>query len=90
MQSIGFVMTEASSYQAAGLQCLMEDVAVALAVDRRAMAPGHLPLTVDALCETYAGRVYKFAQLVSSDSTDLRSGEEKPNGRRKDRLTADK
>src|SRR5258706_15928386 len=28
------------------------------------------PLTADAFCQTYAARVYKFAQLVSSDSAD--------------------
>jgi RNA polymerase sigma-70 factor (ECF subfamily) len=27
-------------------------------------------MTVDALCQAYAGRVYKFAQLISSDSAN--------------------
>jgi RNA polymerase sigma factor, sigma-70 family len=29
-----------------------------------------MPLTAEALCQTYAGRVYKFAQLISIDSTN--------------------
>ena len=46
----------------------VEDVAVALPVDKRVRAP--IPLTAEALCQTYAERVYKFAQLISSDSTN--------------------
>jgi RNA polymerase sigma-70 factor (ECF subfamily) len=46
----------------------MEDVAVRLPVENSKKVSAPVPLTADALCQTYAGRVYKFAQLVSSDS----------------------
>lgn len=46
----------------------VEDAAIGFQVDGRAGAP--MPLTAEALCETYAGRVYKFAQLISSDSAN--------------------
>jgi RNA polymerase sigma factor (sigma-70 family) len=46
----------------------VEDVAAGLQVDKRVGAP--TPLTPEALCQTYAGRVHKFAQLISSDSTN--------------------
>jgi RNA polymerase sigma-70 factor, ECF subfamily len=46
----------------------VEDVAIELQVDKRVGAS--MPLTAEALCQTYAGRVYKFAQLVSSDSAN--------------------
>jgi RNA polymerase sigma-70 factor, ECF subfamily len=29
-----------------------------------------MTMTADALCQSYAGRVYKFAQLISSDSAN--------------------
>jgi RNA polymerase sigma factor (sigma-70 family) len=46
----------------------VEDVAIGLTVDNRdkVAAP---PPTAEALCQTYAGRVYKFAQLISVDSS---------------------
>jgi len=46
----------------------VEDVAIELQVDKRVGAS--MPLTAEALCQTYAGRVYKFAQLISSDSVN--------------------
>ena len=46
----------------------MEDVAIGLSVDQRARSP--IPLTAETLCQTYAGRLYKFAQLISIDSTN--------------------
>jgi RNA polymerase sigma factor (sigma-70 family) len=46
----------------------MEDVAIGLSVDQRARSP--IPLTAEMLCQTYAGRLYKFAQLISIDSTN--------------------
>jgi RNA polymerase sigma factor (sigma-70 family) len=48
----------------------VEDVAVRLPVDDRKRAAAPIPLSADALCQTYAARVYKFAQLVSNDSAD--------------------
>jgi RNA polymerase sigma factor (sigma-70 family) len=42
--------------------------AIGLSVDKRVVA--RIPLTAEALCETYAGRVYKFAQLISTDSAN--------------------
>lgn len=44
----------------------VDDRAIGLSVDRRVVA--HSALTAEALCETYGGRVYKFAQLISTDS----------------------
>jgi RNA polymerase sigma-70 factor (ECF subfamily) len=46
----------------------MEDVAIGLPVDTRDKVTPSIPPTAEALCQTYAGRVYKFAQLISSDS----------------------
>jgi RNA polymerase sigma-70 factor, ECF subfamily len=46
----------------------VEDVATVRPADSRAPAVGARPLTANALCEAYAGRVFKFAQLVSEDS----------------------
>jgi RNA polymerase sigma-70 factor (ECF subfamily) len=46
----------------------VEDRVIGLSLDNRVAAD--TPVTADALCETYAGRVYKFAQLVSSDSAE--------------------
>ncbi len=46
----------------------MEELAIGLQVNKHAGAP--MPLTAEALCQTYAGRVYKFARLISSDSTN--------------------
>lgn len=46
----------------------VEDRAVGSSGEDR-VAPS-TPLTVDALCQAYAGRVYKFAQLISSDSAN--------------------
>jgi RNA polymerase sigma factor (sigma-70 family) len=48
----------------------MEDVAVRHPVDSRDKLASPIPLTADALCQTYTARVYKFAQLVSKDSAD--------------------
>lgn len=48
----------------------MENASTGLLVDNRDGIAGTAPLTADSLCQTYAGRVYKFAQLVSSDSAD--------------------
>jgi RNA polymerase sigma factor (sigma-70 family) len=46
----------------------VEDVAIGLTVDNRDKV-GTPPPTAEALCQTYAGRVYKFAQLISVDSS---------------------
>jgi RNA polymerase sigma-70 factor (ECF subfamily) len=46
----------------------VEDVSIGLQVDEHVGAP--IPLTAEGLCQTYAGRVYKFAQLISLDSTN--------------------
>lgn len=48
----------------------VEDAAIGVPVDNRGAVVARLPLTAEALCQTYAGRVYKFAQLVSTDSND--------------------
>lgn len=42
---------------------------MAVSGDRRKVEPARLALTADALCEAYASRVFKFAQMVSDDST---------------------
>src|ERR1700686_4577781 len=47
----------------------VEDAAVGLSADHRESAAGTASLTADGLCETYAARVYKFAQLISADSS---------------------
>ncbi len=46
----------------------MEDRAIGLQVETRVAV--HTAVTADALCQTYAARVYKFAQMISSDSPD--------------------
>jgi RNA polymerase sigma-70 factor, ECF subfamily len=48
----------------------VEDVAIGRPVDARDKVAAPIPPTAEALCQTYAGRVYKFAQLISSDSGD--------------------
>jgi RNA polymerase sigma factor (sigma-70 family) len=48
----------------------MEDVAVRLPVDNSKKFSTPVPLTADALCQTYTARVYKFAHLVSKDSAN--------------------
>jgi RNA polymerase sigma factor (sigma-70 family) len=48
----------------------VEDAAVGVPVDQRQEAAATAALTPDALCQTYAGRVYKFAQLISTDSSN--------------------
>jgi DNA-directed RNA polymerase specialized sigma24 family protein len=45
----------------------MEEVAVRT-VDNRKKFASPISLTADELCQTYAARVYKFAQLISSDA----------------------
>src|SRR5689334_4816525 len=46
----------------------MEDVAVRIAADKHEKLTTRIPLTADELCQNYAGRVYKFAQLISTDA----------------------
>jgi RNA polymerase sigma factor (sigma-70 family) len=46
----------------------VDDRAIGLSVDKRIVM--HIPLTAEALCQTYAVRVYKFAQLISPDSAN--------------------
>src|ERR1044072_9401742 len=46
----------------------MEDVAVQRPADNHKKLTSPIPLTADELCQSYAGRVYKFAQLISSDA----------------------
>ena len=48
----------------------MENATAGLLVDNRDGIARMAPLTADAFCQTYAARVYKFAQLVSSDAAD--------------------
>jgi RNA polymerase sigma-70 factor (ECF subfamily) len=48
----------------------MEDVAVRLPVQNSKKSSAPVPLTADALCQTYTARVHKFAQLVSEDSAN--------------------
>jgi RNA polymerase sigma factor (sigma-70 family) len=48
----------------------VEEAAVELHVDHRQMVVATTPLTADGLCQMYAGRVYKFAQLIAADSAD--------------------
>lgn len=47
----------------------VEDVAIGRPVDARDEVAAPIPPTAEALCQTYAGRVYKFAQLISADSS---------------------
>jgi len=47
----------------------VDDTAVGLPVEHREQAVTTAALTADGLCETYAGRVYKFALLISGDSS---------------------
>jgi RNA polymerase sigma-70 factor, ECF subfamily len=46
----------------------VEDTAAVLSSDRPVAELGSTAMTADALCELYARRVFKFAQLVSEDS----------------------
>ena len=39
-------------------------------MDAREHVTAPIPPTAEALCQAYAGRVYKFAQLISSDASD--------------------
>jgi RNA polymerase sigma factor (sigma-70 family) len=48
----------------------VENASTGLLVDNRDGIARTVALTADALCQTYAARVYKFAQLVSTDSAD--------------------
>jgi RNA polymerase sigma-70 factor (ECF subfamily) len=48
----------------------VEEVTSGLSVADRDDVVAGVPLTAEALCRTYAGRVYKFAQLISADSTN--------------------
>jgi RNA polymerase sigma-70 factor (ECF subfamily) len=47
----------------------VKDAAAVAATDDRASVVSPLALTADSLCELYAGRVFKFAQLISEDSS---------------------
>jgi RNA polymerase sigma factor (sigma-70 family) len=44
----------------------VEDRVIGLSVDNRVATT--LPMTADRLCQIYAGRVYKFAQLIAGDA----------------------
>ena len=46
----------------------VEKSAAVLPPDARTAVLGARPLTADALCQAYASRIFKFAQLVSEDS----------------------
>jgi RNA polymerase sigma-70 factor, ECF subfamily len=46
----------------------VEDIAIGLPVDKR--VGSLIPLTAEALCQVYAGRVYKFAHLICTDSAN--------------------
>ncbi|HEX9098926.1 MAG TPA: sigma-70 family RNA polymerase sigma factor [Candidatus Dormibacteraeota bacterium] len=46
----------------------VKDSAAVAASDARATGVNRVTLTPDSLCELYAGRVFKFAQLISEDS----------------------
>lgn len=48
----------------------VEEVAIGVPVDARDTTAAPVPPTAEALCEAYAGRVYKFAQLISNDAAD--------------------
>jgi RNA polymerase sigma-70 factor, ECF subfamily len=48
----------------------VEDVAIGVSVDNRGMDVADVPPTAEALCQTYAARVYTLAQLISRDTTD--------------------
>lgn len=47
----------------------VKDSAAVAASDARASGVSPVTLTPDSLCELYAGRVFKFAQLISQDSS---------------------
>jgi RNA polymerase sigma-70 factor (ECF subfamily) len=46
----------------------VDERAIGVSVDKRVVA--NSSLTAEGLCQTYAGRVYKFAQLISTDSAN--------------------
>jgi RNA polymerase sigma-70 factor (ECF subfamily) len=48
----------------------VEEVAIGVPVDARDTLAAPVPPTAEALCDEYAGRVYKFAQLISNDAAD--------------------
>jgi len=48
----------------------VEDAAIAFPVDERNRVGVAAPRTAEELCQTYAGRVYKFAHLLANDSAD--------------------
>jgi RNA polymerase sigma-70 factor, ECF subfamily len=48
----------------------VEDVAIGRPVDNRDGMAVTVQLTAEAFCQTYAGRVYKFARLLSTDSAN--------------------
>lgn len=48
----------------------MHEVAVELGAEDRDCRTDADPLTAEALCQTYANRIYKFAQLLSRNSVD--------------------
>jgi RNA polymerase sigma factor (sigma-70 family) len=64
------LFVRALGFSSLGSRHGMEDVAIGAPVDSRGAVAAGLPLTPDALCQTYADRVYKFALLVSHDSND--------------------
>jgi RNA polymerase sigma-70 factor (ECF subfamily) len=47
----------------------VEDAAAVGAREGRASGVSPVVLTADSLCESYAGRVFKYAQLISEDSS---------------------
>jgi RNA polymerase sigma-70 factor (ECF subfamily) len=48
----------------------VEEVATEVPLDSRDQVATQVPPTAEALCQVYAGRVYKFAQLISQDASD--------------------
>jgi RNA polymerase sigma-70 factor (ECF subfamily) len=48
----------------------VEEVAIGVPPDTRDQVAPPVPPTAEALCHAYAGRVYKFAQLISENASD--------------------
>jgi RNA polymerase sigma factor (sigma-70 family) len=48
----------------------VEEVAIGVPIDDRVQAAAAIQWTADTLCATYARPVYKFAQLISTDSAN--------------------
>jgi RNA polymerase sigma-70 factor, ECF subfamily len=68
VQAVGEPSDRALGFPPPGRKSTVDDGVTVLLAEGRARSAEPVPLTADKLCEAYAGRVFKFAQLVSEDS----------------------